>query len=57
MENIVLKVKNFIEDENGVTAIEYGLLAALIAVAIVTAAGSVGDNLKNVFMKIAAALA
>lgn len=53
----MLELKNFIEDENGVTAIEYGLLAALIAVAIVSAAGTIGDNLKNIFMKIAAALA
>jgi pilus assembly protein Flp/PilA len=36
-------------DESGATAIEYGLIAALIAVAIITVLGSVGSNLSKVF--------
>jgi pilus assembly protein Flp/PilA len=36
-------------DESGATAIEYGLIAALIAVVIVTALTTVGTNLKNTF--------
>jgi pilus assembly protein Flp/PilA len=40
-------------DESGATAIEYGLIAALIAVVIVTAVTSVGGNLKNTFNTVA----
>jgi len=43
-------------DERGVTALEYGLIAALIAVAIVTAVTSVGSNLNSTFTKIAGSL-
>ena len=42
-----------IESEEGVTAIEYGLIAALIAVAIITAVTLVGTNLTAVFNGIA----
>ncbi len=44
----------FIKDESGATAIEYGLIAALIAVAIIAALGTLGNNLTNTFNKIAA---
>ena len=43
-------------DEEGVTAIEYGLIAALIAVAIITAVNSVGTNLTGTFSKVATKL-
>ncbi|HJR56006.1 MAG TPA: Flp family type IVb pilin [Rhizomicrobium sp.] len=46
----------FVRDESGATAIEYGLIAALIAVVIITAAGTVGDNLVTKFEAIAAAI-
>ena len=39
----------FVTDENGVTAIEYGLLAAGIALAIVTVLSTVGRHLSDVF--------
>lgn len=39
----------FVKDESGATAIEYGLIAALIAVAIITAATLLGGNLSNLF--------
>lgn len=42
-------MKSFWQDEEGVTAIEYGLIAALIAVVIITALTLVGDNLEKVF--------
>ncbi len=45
-----------IRDESGVTAIEYGLIAALIAVAAVTVMGTVGTNLSTTFSKVAASL-
>ena len=45
-------IKNFIAEEDGVTAIEYGLIAALIAVAIVGLVKAVGTDLGAVFPKI-----
>jgi pilus assembly protein Flp/PilA len=41
--------KNFARDEDGVTAIEYGLIAALIAVVIIGALTAVGGSLTDVF--------
>ncbi|QPC86549.1 Flp family type IVb pilin [Mesorhizobium sp. NBSH29] len=46
----------FRKDESGATAIEYGLIAALIALAIMVGAGLIGDQLKLTFDKIATAL-
>ena len=43
-------------DENGATAIEYGLIAALIAVAAVTTMGTVGTNLTSTFTTVAGQL-
>lgn len=37
------------KNEEGATAIEYGLIAALIAVAAIVAMGALGDNLANTF--------
>jgi pilus assembly protein Flp/PilA len=45
--------KRFLRDESGATAIEYGLIAALIAVVIITAVTSVGTNLSGTFTTIA----
>jgi pilus assembly protein Flp/PilA len=42
----------FATDESGATAIEYGMIAALIAVAIITALRTVGTNLTNKFSQI-----
>ena len=50
------KMKRFLKDEAGVTAIEYGLIAALIAVVIVTAVKLIGTNLNTVFGKVSTAL-
>jgi pilus assembly protein Flp/PilA len=50
-------VTRFLKDESGATAIEYGLIAALIAVVLVTALGLVGTNLTTVFGKVNTALA
>ncbi len=49
-------VKNFIENESGATAIEYGLIAALIAVVIITAVTAIGSNLKGTFSNVANAV-
>ena len=48
--------KNFIRNENGATAIEYGLIASLIAAGIITGVSLVGTNLSAKFTTIAAAL-
>ncbi len=42
-------VARFVKDESGATAIEYGLIAALIAVAIITGAGALGTELASKF--------
>jgi pilus assembly protein Flp/PilA len=42
----------FASDESGATAIEYGMIAALIAVAIITALRTVGNNLTTKFTQI-----
>ena len=49
-------VSRTIKDEQGVTAIEYGLIAALIAVAAVVVMGTVGTNLSDTFSQVAASL-
>ncbi|MDB5595422.1 MAG: Flp pilus assembly protein pilin Flp [Hyphomicrobiales bacterium] len=49
-------VQKFIANESGATAIEYGLIAGLIAVAVIGAITSVGSNLKTQFNKIATAI-
>ena len=42
-------VARFVNDESGATAIEYGLIAALIAVGIIAAATTLGNGLSNIF--------
>ena len=49
-------VTRFLKDESGATAIEYGLIAALIAVVLVTALTAVGTSLTGKFNAISAAL-
>lgn len=49
-------IKKFIRDEDGVTAIEYGLIAALIAVVIIAGVTLVGTSLNTKFSGIAASV-
>jgi len=49
-------VAKFINDESGATAIEYGLIAALIAVGIIAAATTLGGGLSGLFNKISTKL-
>jgi pilus assembly protein Flp/PilA len=49
-------LKRFLKNEDGATAIEYGLIAALIGVAIIVAVTTVGTNLTGTFNKVAAKL-
>jgi len=43
----------FLKDESGATAIEYGLIASLVAVAIITGATTLGSNIASSFTAIA----
>ena len=49
-------VARFMNDESGATAIEYGLIAALIAVGIIAAATVLGDSLSSLFNRISGEL-
>ena len=53
MKNIFSR---FTKDESGATAIEYGLIAALVSVVIIAAVTLMGDNLTSTFTSIATAL-
>ncbi|MFP3543226.1 Flp family type IVb pilin [Rhizobium sp. SIMBA_035] len=46
-------VSRFLKDESGATAIEYGLIAALISVALITGATSLGGKLNSTFANLA----
>ena len=45
-------LQRLIKDESGATAIEYGLIAGLVAVAIIAALGTLGDSLNTLFSKL-----
>ncbi|HYM17095.1 MAG TPA: Flp family type IVb pilin [Micropepsaceae bacterium] len=49
-------IKQYLSNESGATAIEYGLIAALIAVTIIAAVTSVGTSLSTTFTSVAGAL-
>ena len=50
------KMIGFIKDEDGATAIEYGLIAALVAVACIAALTSMGDSLVGIFEEVSSEL-
>jgi len=56
MNQTLSALKSFIDDENGVTAIEYGLIAALVGVAIVAAATNLGKQLDATFTAVYTAM-
>ncbi|HEX4874707.1 MAG: Flp family type IVb pilin [Sphingorhabdus sp.] len=49
-------IKKLFKNEEGATAIEYGLIAALIAVAAIAAMSSLGNNLSNTFDEVSTEL-
>ena len=53
----MVKFVKLLRNAEGATAIEYGLIAALIAVAAITAMGSLGDTLTNTFTNVSTAMA
>ena len=50
------KLLNLIKSEKGATAIEYGLIAALIAVAAIAAMGNIGNKLNSTFNNVSSSL-
>ncbi len=50
------RFKDFVNDENGATAIEYGLIAALVSVAAITALSAMGDSLSAMFTAVSSEL-
>lgn len=50
-------IKNFIKDESGASAVEYGLLVALIAVVIIGAVTAVGTSISGMFTKLSTKIA
>jgi pilus assembly protein Flp/PilA len=49
-------INKFIHSESGASAVEYGILVGVVALVIITAAGTVGDNLTSNFTSVADAL-
>jgi pilus assembly protein Flp/PilA len=56
MKTLTTQIKRFFQEEDGVTAIEYGLIAGLIAVAIIAALGLVGGSLTSIFTHVSTEL-
>ncbi|MFM0028818.1 Flp family type IVb pilin [Paraburkholderia madseniana] len=56
MKSFINSAKAFIRDEDGVTAIEYGLIATLVGVAIIVGAGLLGTALNKTFTDLATKL-
>ncbi len=54
--NMLAKLRAFLKDESAATAIEYGLIAAGIAVTIITVTKGIGTNLATKFTAISTAL-
>ncbi|MES2742335.1 MAG: Flp family type IVb pilin [Pseudomonadota bacterium] len=52
MSTFISAVKNFSQDEDGITAIEYGLIAALMAAVVATAFALIGPAMKTLFENI-----
>jgi pilus assembly protein Flp/PilA len=49
-------ITTFIHDDQGTTAVEYGLIAALVSVALITILGALGENLVGTFTTVANSL-
>jgi len=56
MKKLYAGIQRFIRDEEGVTAIEYALIASLIAVVIIAAVSLVGQDVNLTFNKVANAI-
>ena len=54
---MMIKIRNLLKSKNGATAIEYGLIAALIGVVIISAVTALGTSIKTQFTTISTAIA
>ncbi len=54
---MIVLMRNFLRDESGATAIEYGLIASLIGVAIIAGVRALGTQLSETFAKVSGNLA
>jgi pilus assembly protein Flp/PilA len=52
-ERSMSSFRRFVKDDSGATAIEYGLIAALVSVAIIAVLSTLGDNLNTTFQSVA----
>jgi len=57
MSKFISAVKTLVDDESGITAIEYGLIAGLVGVAIIVGATALGSKLNTLFNDIGTLLA
>lgn len=53
LTKLYVRTRNYIESDEGATAVEYGLMVALIAVVIIVAVTTLGGNLRGIFEYIA----
>jgi len=53
LTSLYVRTQNWLEADDGATAVEYGLMVALIAVAIIVAVTLLGDNLAALFERVA----
>ena len=56
MKNLYNGIRKFAQDEEGATAVEYGMIVGLIAVAIIASVGAIGDTLATMFEDISTCL-
>lgn len=56
MKKFVAQAARFVRDEDGISAIEYALLASLIALAIVGTVGTLGTTLSTIFTNVAGSI-
>ena len=56
MKNLYNGIRKFAQDEEGATAVEYGMIVGLIAVAIIASVGAIGDTLATMFSDISTCL-
>ena len=57
MKNIISKVQRFLKSEDGLTAVEYAIMLALIVIVCLTAIQAIGDNANTAFNTIATEIA
>ena len=56
MKNLYNGIRKFAQDEEGATAVEYGMIVGLISVLIIASVGEIGDTLAIMFSKISTCL-